>query len=153
MVNKIVFTLAAVMMALFLLVSGIDRFFFVLHFLESLVYLVMMVLLYYGLVEWGYVIGFLAPLFWSALNLLSGLLMGALGAMLRFEFSNPLAMVVGGMFFVGLVLVVMSWRAYQQEVWPSPGALRTVFEVVVILLVYYGVLAYAVWQMVRPAEG
>ena len=81
MINRVVFTLATAMMLLFFLVSNFDRYFFTLHFLESLIYLVMLLLLFYGLEDWAYVMGVVAPLVWIALTLLSGTSLSGLQAL------------------------------------------------------------------------
>lgn len=83
MANKTVFALATVMLVLSFLVSHFERFFFTLNFLESLIYLAILLLLFYGLEEWAYAVGIAAPVFWMALAWAGGLLGGSLGEFAR----------------------------------------------------------------------
>ena len=55
--EKTIFTLSAVLMVLFFWLSNYDRFFFAVHFLQASFYLILLLLLYYGLEEWAYVMG------------------------------------------------------------------------------------------------
>jgi hypothetical protein len=74
MANRGVFTLATVMMVLFFLASHYDNSLFLLHFLEAVIYAVILILLFYGLDEWAYVMSFLTPLLWTILTALTGTL-------------------------------------------------------------------------------
>lgn len=155
MAHRTVFTLAALMMLLFFLVSNYDRFFFTVHFLTSLIYIVMLLLLYYDLDDWAYVMGVVAPLFWIGLTLLSGTsLMGlrTLGRAVTFQpVHNPADLLSGIIFVVGLVLVAASGRAFRREVWGTRGALRTALLATVLVGVYYAVLIWALWHLASPA--
>lgn len=154
MANRTVFTLATAMMLLFFLVSNFDRFFFTVHFLESLIYLVILLLLFYGLEDWAYVVGFVTPLVWMVLTLLSGTsLMGlrALGqAAVSFSIPNPADFLSGVIMVVGLVLMVASARAFRREVWGARGALRTALLGSGLVGVYYAVLIFALLRQATP---
>src|SRR3972149_1308936 len=127
MTHRLVFTLATVMMLLFFLVSNFDRYFFTLHFLESLIYLVMLLLLFDGLEDWAYVMGVVAPLVWIALTLLSGAALSALQALgqaVSFQgVRSPVALLGGTALMVGVGLMAACARAFRREVWGTKGAL------------------------------
>jgi len=156
MTNRLVFTLATVMMVLFFLVSNFDRYFFTVHFLESLIYLVMLLLLFYGLEEWAYVMGVVAPLVWTALTLLSGTSVAglrALGRAVSFQgVSSPVELLGGVLLVVGVALMVASARAFRREVWGTKGALRTVVLASLIVAVYYAALVYALLHQASPGS-
>ena len=154
MINRVVFTLATAMMLLFFLVSNFDRYFFTLHFLESLIYLVMLLLLFYGLEDWAYVMGVVAPLVWIALTLLSGTSLSglqALGQAVSFQgVRSPVDLLGGIALVVGIALMAASARAFRREVWGTKGALRTVVLASLIVGVYYAVLVYALIRQASP---
>ncbi|MFQ5778177.1 MAG: hypothetical protein ACE5IP_09230 [Terriglobia bacterium] len=148
------FTLAAIMMLLFFLASHYDRYFFLLHFLEALIYIAVLLLLFYRLEEWAYVIGFLAPLFWVVLTLLSGTLLHGFNAMeqlLRLEkVTDPLDAVIAMLLVTALALATRSARVFWNQVWGSPGALRPVLGGIAVVAVYYLVIVATLWRMVTP---
>jgi len=154
MINRVVFTLATAMMLLFFLVSNFDRYFFTLHFLESLIYLVMLLLLFYGLEDWAYVMGVVAPLVWIALTLLSGTSLSALQALgqaVSFQgVRSPVDLLGGTALMVGIALMAACARAFRREVWGTKGALRTVVLASLIVGVYYAVLVYAMLRQASP---
>src|SRR3989338_2254404 len=141
MINRVVFTLATAMMLLFFLVSNFDRYFFTLHFLESLIYLVMLLLLFYGLVG-------------IALTLLSGTSLSALQALgqaVSFQgVRSPVDLLGGTALVVGIALMGASARAFRREVWGTKGALRTVVLASPIVRVYYAGPVYAMLRQASP---
>lgn len=155
MTHRLVFTLATVMMLLFFLVSNFDRYFFTLHFLESLIYLVMLLLLFYDLEDWAYVMGVVAPFYWIVLTLLSGTSVSglrALGRAVTFQgMAAPVDLLGGTALVVGIALMVASARSFRREVWGMPGALRTAVLASIFVGVYYAVLVYTLLRQASPA--
>ena len=152
MANRTVFSLAAAMGALSFLMSHYDKFFFALHFLESLIYLVILVLMFYRLEEWAYVIGMAAPVFWlllaSAAGVLSGGNIAEFGkALIGAEVDGPIQVVGGLMIFVALGLLVASARAFKKAIWGTPEAIRILSIGTGIVVAFYVSIAYTVWQM------
>jgi hypothetical protein len=156
MTHRLVFTLATVMMLLFFLVSNFDRYFFTLHFLESLIYLVMLLLLFYDLEDWAYVMGVVAPLYWIVLTLLSGTSLAglhALGRAVSFQgVTSPVDLLGGVALVVGIALMAASARSFRREVWGTPGSLRTAVLASLLVGVYYAVLVYALIRQASPAS-
>jgi hypothetical protein len=154
MANRALFTLATIMMVLFFLASQYDNFFFPMHFLEAVIYAVLLLLLYYGLEDWAYVMGFLTPLLWIILTLLSGTLLGGLEALGQITtlqvVQNPKAVVAGLVFVTSVALIVVSWRAFYREVWGKPGALGTTVGAAVVVVAYYAMLGVVLYRMVTP---
>lgn len=154
MTHRLVFTLATVMMLLFFLVSNFDRYFFTLHFLESLIYLVMLLLLFYDLEDWAYVMGVVAPLYWIILTLLSGTSLAGLRALGRAVtlrgVTSPVDLLGGVALVVGIALMAASAGSFRREVWGTKGALRTVVLASLFVGVYYAVLVYAMLRQASP---
>jgi len=156
MANRSVFTLAAIVMLLFFLASHVDNYFFLLHFLEAVIYAVILLLLFYGLEDWAYVLGFLTPLVWMVLTILSGTLLAglrALGALVAMgPVDDVLGLVTGLIFLAALALLVVSARAYKREVWGRPGALRVFVGAAVAVMVYYAAVLFTLYRMVLPTR-
>lgn len=154
MTHRLVFSLATGMMLLFFLISNFDRYFFTLHFLESLIYLVMLLLLFYDLEDWAYVMGVVAPFYWIVLTLLSGTSVSglqALGRAVTFQgMAAPVDLLSGTALVVGIALMVASARSFRREVWGTPGALRTVVLASLFVGVYYAVLVYTLIRQASP---
>lgn len=157
MANRGVFTLATVMMVLFFLASHFDNYFFLLHFLEAVIYAVVLILLFYGLEEWAYGISFLTPIFWAILTWLNGTLpqgLGALWSAATFA-ETPLVgrHVVAGLIFVaGLTLVVVSGRAFLREVYGRPGIRGAVWGSIGAVVVYYVVVILVWLRLLQPVS-
>src|SRR5713226_3186808 len=65
-------TLASALLICFLLLSHFEPEFFLLHLYQSLIYLVIVLLLFYFEDRWAYMIGILAPAVWLLLNYATG---------------------------------------------------------------------------------
>ena len=155
MANKTVFALATVMLVLSFLVSHFERFFFTLNFLESLIYLAILLLLFYGLEEWAYAVGIAAPVFWMALAWAGGLLGGSLGEFARTVSGGGVqspTRFLGILVFVGAMLLFLACaHAFRRDVWGTQGALRVLLGGVLAVGLYYALLTYIYLNMARPA--
>jgi hypothetical protein len=155
MAHRGVFALATIMMVLFFLASHYDNPLFLLHFLEAVMYAVILILLFYGLEEWAYVMSILTPAVWTVLTLLSGTLavgLIELGRLVTFqEVYSGRGVVVGIIFLVGLVLIVVSARAFWRQVWGRPGIMPAVVGSVVAVAAYYAVVIWVWLRLLEPA--
>ncbi len=154
--NRTVFALATVMMLLFFVLSNYDHFFFSLHFLEALIYIVVLLLLFYGVEDWAYVIGVVAPLFWIVLTLLSGASVPGLRALWRLVslqgVQNPVNFLSGLILLAALGLIVVSARSFHRDIWGRRGALRTAVLATVVVGIYYGVVVATLFHLARPTS-
>ena len=157
MANRTVFGLAAAMGALSFLVARYDQFFFTLHFLESLIYLVILLLMFYRLEEWAYVFGMAAPVFWLLFAGAAGMLSGNVAefgkALIGSGINSPVRVVGGVMIFVALGLLVASVRAFKKVVWGTPEAVRILAIGTGIVVAFYVSIAYALLQMATASAG
>lgn len=156
MVNRAVFSLTAVMAVLFFLASHYDNYFFLLHFLETAIYLTVLLLLFYGIEEWGYSMAFQAPLLWIVLAILGGTLIGgleALGEMVRLQpVESPARLVNGLLFLTGVVLSLMSGRVLWKEIRGRPGAVWAFVGSFLVTGAFYAVVIFTLLRMVEPAR-
>ncbi|HXE74675.1 MAG TPA: hypothetical protein VNN18_03420 [Candidatus Xenobia bacterium] len=152
--EKTIFTLAAVLMALYFWLSNFDRFYFGMHFVQAAFYLIVLLLLYYGLEEWAYVMAIVAPLLW----LVEAWLLGILGAGLRGlgglaagqGFQNPVDVVGGLVFLVSLALMVVSAALFKRDIWGRPGVLRSTIGAILVVGLYNAALAYIYYRISTP---
>jgi hypothetical protein len=155
MANRTVFGLAAVMGLLSFLISHYDQYFFLLHFMETLVYFVILLLMFYRLEEWAYAIGMAAPLFWVMTAYLGGFLgenlaqfaIGMLGG------NSPVSFIGGVMVFVAIGLLAASAHAFWKGIWGTPNALRILLIGFGAVAVFYASLAFAVMRMASSPIG
>ncbi len=154
MANKAVFTLAAILMALFFWLSNYDRFFFLAHFLQAGFYLIVLLLLFYGLEEYAYVMSVVAPLLWVILAVLAGIATAGLSGLGRLvsggDLERPVDVVAGFILLGSLALMVVSARVYKRNVWGAPGALRSAIGAILVVGGYYLILLYAYLRIASP---
>jgi len=152
--EKTIFTLAAVLMALYFWLSNFDRFYFGMHFVQAAFYLIVLLLLYYGLEEWAYVMAIVAPLLW----VVEAWLLGILGAALRGlgglatgqGFQNPVDVVGGLVFLVSLVLMAVSAVLFKRDIWGRPGVMRSTIGAILVVGLYNALLAYIYYRISTP---
>jgi hypothetical protein len=68
MAHRGIATLSLALMLSFLLLSHFDTQFFLIHFYESLIYLVIVLMLFYWEDRWAYMLGIVAPVCWLLLT-------------------------------------------------------------------------------------
>lgn len=154
--NRTVFTLAAILMVLFFAISNYDRYFFLLHFLEAAIYVVILLLLFYGLEDWAYTIGFVAPLLWIVLSLVVGMSLAGLEALVNLvtfqAVANPADLLAGLIFLAALGLMVASGWAFYREVWGRPEAWRAAVGGILVAGIYYAALIRFAYSMASPPD-
>ncbi len=152
--EKSIFALSAMLMVLFFLLSNFDRFFFAIHFLQASFYLILLLLLYYGLEEWSYGMAVVAPLFWivqAALLGIAGAGLRGLGGLITGQgFQNPVD-AVGGLVVLGSVALmgVSAWL-FRRDIWGRAGALRIAVGGIVVVGLYNLLLVYVYLRIAAP---
>ncbi len=149
MVHRGIATLAGLLMFCFLLLSSLESEFFFLHLYQSLIYLVIILMLFYLEDHWAYMLGMLAPATWLLLAFATGILGGAirawvtLPAMIRLGVNNQISLVVGVTAVLSVLMIVFCWRRWQREYSGTGKGASTFFASLGIVIVYYVILA--VW--------
>lgn len=147
MIQRNVATLSLALMISFLLLSHYDDSqFFLFHFYESLIYLVIPVLLFYFEDRWAYMLGILAPAAW----ILMLFAIGGIGSMYRqvelLVRSRPLdypAGLVGAVAVVlSLAMIVLCARRWRREFSGLGKTLSTFLVSLGIVAAYYGLMVF-----------
>ena len=138
--------LALSLAACFLLLSGFDPDFFLVHFYESLVYLAIVLMLFYLEDRWAYMLGILAPGVWL-------LLIGGIGAMPdmwrqveRLVFMRPFSVpgLLGAITVVlSMALIAVCGLRWRREFAGLGKGWLTFSVALAAVMIYYGVLV--VW--------
>jgi len=147
--NRGIASLALALAVCFLFLSNYDPQFFLFHFYESMIYLVIVLMLFYFEDRWAYMLGILAPAGWLLLEFASG----GLG-----EFMQQIARVFGAeapsyaATFLGAIISVLSvamiaYCAYwwKREFSGLKKGLSTFLVSLGIVAVYYGLMVLWFW--------
>ncbi len=149
--EKTIFALSAALMVLFFLMSNYERQFFVVHCLQASFYLIVLLLLYYGLEEWAYVMAFVAPIPWIVVPLWSAAAAGSLGTLITPpQVWSPVDVLGLGIFLGSIALLGVSGWTYKKDIWGRPGALKTALGAIAIVGVFYAVLIGVTFRIAAP---
>lgn len=141
MVHRGIATLSGLLMACSLLLGYFEPDFFMLHFYQSLVYLMIILMLFYFEDHWAYAFGILAPALWLVLSFATGLLIARIT-----QAPAPINLLAIASTLLGLVLIGSSAYRWKRE-FSGLGKGTTTFAVaLVVLLVYYTALAWFYWE-------
>jgi hypothetical protein len=139
----------AAFLTLVLVVAGAFAIpeFFIYELLTSMIFVVIAVMVFFGEDKFPYMLGIIAPILWFVFSLLTGGLIAALGATVRFlsgkpstSFETPLH---GFAFLAALVLLVLSSRAWRKQI-TEKFLGKTFATAAVVSLIW--VVALAAWQ-------
>jgi hypothetical protein len=145
-------TLASALLICFLLLSHFEPEFFLLHLYQSLIYLVIVLLLFYFEDRWAYMIGILAPAVWLLLNYATGELGGAMRQVSRLmraqRPTNEVTMLAAVIAALAVLMIVSCAYRWKQEYAGLGKGLRTFLISLGIVVVYYIILVAWFWRMV-----
>jgi len=152
MAHRGVATVALSLMICFLLLGHFDEQFFLIHFYESLIYLVIVLLLFYAEVRWAYMLGIVAPAGWLLLMLPTGgfeEFAREVGRAFHGNASTNPAGLLGATISVLSVAMIglCAWRWKRQFTGLGKG-LSTLLVSSGIVAAYYGVMILWFWRSV-----
>ncbi len=157
MVHRGIATLAGLLMLCYMFLSHLEPDFFLLHLYQSLIYLVIILMLFYFEDHYAYMLGMMAPTVWIVMSLSTGL-MGMALRQVKWIFFPPYpghkADAVALMAAVTAVLAVLmiGFCAYRwkREFAGMGRGLSTFFVSLGVIVVYYGVLVFLFTKMIGP---
>lgn len=127
---------------------------FVYELVTSTIFVVIVVMVFFGDDRFPYMLGMIAPLLWFIYSLLTGGLMGDIATMLRFlrgKPGGPLETPLHGFAILsGLALVILCARAWRKQI-TEKFLGKTFATAMVVGLIWIGILA--VWQYHAMSAG
>lgn len=147
MVHRGIATLAGILAFCFMLLSHFDTNFFLMHFYQSIIYLVIILMLFYLEDQYAYMLGMMAPAIWLLGTFATGIL-GAGVKQIEYIFRPPYAghridaitlMAVVTAVFAVLMIFFCAQR-WRREFSGLGKGLHTFLVCFCILFVYYGIL-------------
>jgi len=156
MVHRGIATLAGTLMLSFLWLSHLEPEFFLLHLYQSLIYLVIILMLFYFEDHYAYMLGMLAPAVWLLMTYATGVLGGAARQVARLMHaqrpSNDVSLMAGVTAILAVMMIVFCAYRWRRE-YAGLGKGRTTFLVSLgVVLVYYAILVFWFWRII-PQSG
>jgi hypothetical protein len=148
-------TLAAALMVCFLLLSAMEPEFALLHFYQSLIYLVILLMLFYFEERWAYMIGILTGTVWLVLAFGAGMLGGALQQVSRLvraeRPTSEISVMVGVIAVLAALLIVFCAYRWKREFAGLGKGLSTFLVSFAVVAGFYAILIAWFWHMVTQA--
>jgi hypothetical protein len=148
MVHRGIATLAGLLAFCFLTLSALEPPFFLLHMYQSLIYLVIILMLFYLEDHWAYMLGILAPAAWLVISLLTGVLQSSMRSwfnlpeLVRFRGAGTAISLMGLIVAVISVLMIGFCIRHWRREFAGTGRFAVTFGFsLVIVAVYYAILA------------
>ena len=143
-------TLSGTLMMCFLLLSQADMNFFHLQLLQSAIYLVVILMLFYFEDQWAYMVGMIAPAVWLVLAFGLGTLGGGVREVGRLVSGRTRIDQIGVLDFVTagfcVLMIVFSARRWRREYAGGGKGLATCLVTLAGVGIYYAILIYVYWQ-------
>lgn len=157
MVHRGIATLAGLLMVCYFLLSHLEPAFFLLHFYQSLIYLVIILMLFYLEDQYAYMLGMIAPAVWIVLSISTGIMGMALRQVwwiLRppypgHQVDNVAIMAAITTVLTILMIVFCAYR-WKREFAGLGKGLTTFLISFGVIAVYYGVLVFWFTQSIGP---
>ncbi len=157
MVHRGIATLAGLLMLCYILLSHFDPDFFLLHLYQSLIYLVIILMLFYFEDHYAYMLGMIAP----AASLIMMIATGLITAGLRqvgWLFSppypghkaDPVALMAAVTAVVLILMIVFCFIRWRREYAGLGRGLTTFLVSLGVVVVYYAVLVFWFAKSIGP---
>ncbi len=144
MAHRGIATLSLGLMTCFLLLTHLDPGFFLLHFYQSLIYLLIVLMLFYFHERWAYMLGILAPAGWLLLTYASGLLGGAMrqvrAVLLAHKPGNEVSLLAAAIALLAALMIVFCGYRWRREYAGARKAWSTFLGSLALVVAYYAVL-------------
>jgi len=145
-------TLAAALMLCFFYLASLEPQFFLLHFYQSLIYLLIILMLFYFEDQYAYMLGILVPSVWLLLTYGTGLLQGAAHQVRRLleaeQPNNSVSLTAAVIAVLGVAMIVSCAYRWKREFAGLHKFGRTFAVALVITVVYYTILITAFWHSI-----
>ncbi len=156
MVHRGIATLAGLLAFCYFLLSHFEPDFFLLHLYQSLIYLVIILMLFYLEDQYAYMLGMIAPAVWIILSLSTGL-MGMALRQVWWIVSPPypehkadaVAIMAAITAVMAVLMIIFCAQRWKREFSGLGKGMRTFLVSLGVIVVYYGVLVFWFTRMIR----
>lgn len=137
-------TLSSALMVCFFVLATMEPEFLLIHFYQSLIYLVIVLMLFYFQDRWAYAIGILAPAIWLVLAYGVGLMGGAMRQVSRLmraqRPTSEISVMVAIMIVLSVLLIAFCAYRWKREYSGLGKGVRTFLFSFVFVAAYYAIL-------------
>jgi len=156
MVHRGLATLSGALMLCFLALTAFETQFFLLHFYQASIYLLIILMLFYFEDHWAYALGIMAPTVWILLSFGTGLLASAfsqvpneLGRLFRgLTPGNEVAALTVVIAILSVAMIISNWVRWKREFMGMNKEFHILAGSLAIVVVFYSVLIYWFWHLV-----
>jgi len=156
MVHRGLASLSGALMVCFLILSHYEPQFFLFHFYQSLIFLVIILMLFYFEDRWAYMLGMVAPAGWLLIIFATGLLGGAMRQVWRVlraqRPTNEASLIAGVTAALAIAMVVSSFIRWRQEFSGRGKGWSTFLVSLFIVVAYYAVLIVWFWRQIPHGQ-
>lgn len=153
MAHRGIATLSAGLMLCFLLLSHFDPQFFLIHFYESLIYVVIVLMLFYWEDRWAYTLGVVAPASWLFLTFVArgfGEFIRQFAGLFRSDVAaDPTGFLGGVISVLSVALIVNCAYRWKKEFAGLKKGARTFAVSFGVVAAYYAVMIAWFWRAVE----
>lgn len=161
MVHRGLATLSGALMVCFLLLTAFEPQFFELHFYQSLIYLLIILMLFYFEDHWAYALGIMTSAVWLVLHLGTGLLASTfrqIPSELSRLFSgltphNGVAVITVLIALLSVAMIIFNWARWKREFMGAKKERPVFVGSFIVVAIYYSVLVYWFWHLIPAAPG
>lgn len=156
MIHRGIATIALALALCFLLLSHFDPQFFLIHFYESLIYLVILLMLFYFEDRWAYMMGIVAPAMWMVLTIswsgIAAIGRQVLGAFRPGSPFFPADLLTTAALVLSVVLIVSCANRWRREFAGLRKGWSTLLISLAIAGAYYAVVVIWILRWPPPAS-
>jgi len=161
MIHRGLATLSGALMVCFLLLTGFEPQFFVLHFYQSLIYLLIILMLFYFEDHWAYALGIMTSAAWLVLHAGTGLLASTF-RQIPSETSrlfsgltphNGVAVITVVIAVLSAAMIYFNWVRWKREFMGARKESSVFLGSLIVVTIYYGVLVYWFWHLIPQPSG
>ncbi|MGB7435266.1 MAG: hypothetical protein WBR26_23865 [Candidatus Acidiferrum sp.] len=143
-------TVSALQILCFVFLTHLEPDFFMFHLYQTIIYEVILLLLFYTEDRWAYMIGILAPAAWLLLAFESGVLGAALRQLFRLtrtgSISNQVSLVAAITAMLSVLMIIFCVYRWKRHYSGLGKTLSTFLISLVVVVVYYGILVIWFWN-------
>jgi hypothetical protein len=155
MVHRGIATLAGLIIFCYFLLSHLEPQFFLLHLYQSVIYMVIILMLFYLEDHWAYMLGMLAPAVWILLLFSVGMLEAGgreLTQLLRFRgVENHISLMAGITAILSAIMIGLCAYRWKREYAGMGHTASTLIISAIIVIIYYGILVVWFVRQIPPS--